>query len=208
MNMLAYDTYESPQGPMLITATPKGLAGVYFKGQKHFPKKREWQRDGRHPVLRQARRELDEYFAGKRRCFDVALDPQGTDFQRSVWKAIAKVGFGETLTYGELARRAGHPGSARAAGAATGRNPIGIIVPCHRIMGSDGSLTGYAGGLKRKRALLALEGANGAPGAIAFTAGRSHAQTHSRQAGSPFNDRRSDGRLRRHRLEPGHDADQ
>jgi methylated-DNA-[protein]-cysteine S-methyltransferase len=155
--MLSYDAFQSPQGTMILTATPKGLAGVYFKGQKHFPKQRDWQRDPRHAVLRQAKRELAEYFAGKRTHFSVALDPQGTDFQRSVWKQIAKVGFGKTLTYGELARRAGHPGSARAAGAATGRNPIGIIVPCHRIMGSDGSLTGYAGGLGRKRALLALE---------------------------------------------------
>ena len=156
--MLAYDVYQSPQGPMLITATSKGLAGIYFKGQKHFPKKREWRRDARHPVLREARRELAEYFAGRRTRFDVPLDPQGTAFQRKVWKAIAKVAFGKTLSYGELAKRAGYPGSARAAGAATGRNPIGIIVPCHRIVGSNGSLTGYAGGLERKRALLALEG--------------------------------------------------
>jgi len=159
--MLAYDEYRSPQGTMLIAATPKGLAGVYFKGQKHFPKQRQWQREWKrspgHPVLRQAKRELAEYFAGRRTRFSVALDPQGTDFQRSVWKQIARVAFGKTLTYGELARRAGHPGSARAAGAATGRNPLGVIVPCHRIMGADGSLTGYAGGLQRKRALLALE---------------------------------------------------
>jgi len=157
--MLAYDQYDSPHGTMLLTATPKGLAGVYFKGQKHVPKKREWQRDTRHPLLRQARRELREYFAGRRKRFEVRLDPRGTAFQRSVWKSISKVGFGRTMTYGELARRAGHPGSARAAGAATGRNPLGIIVPCHRIVGSNGSLTGYAGGLQRKRALLALEGA-------------------------------------------------
>jgi len=155
--MLAYDQFDTPHGTMLVTATPKGLAGVYFKGQKHFPKSREWRRDARHPLLRQARRELAEYFAGKRTRFDVPLDPRGTVFQRSVWKAISKVGFGKTLTYSEIAKRAGHAGSARAAGAATGRNPISVIVPCHRIMGSDGSLTGYAGGLNRKRALLALE---------------------------------------------------
>ena len=158
--MLSYDEFESPQGTMILTATAEGLAGVYFKGQKHFPKQRDWRRDPRHTVLQQAKRELAEYFAGKRTHFSVALDPQGTPFQRSVWKQIAKVAFGKTLTYGELARRAGHPGSARAAGAATGRNPIGIIVPCHRIMGANGSLTGYAGGLGRKRALLALEGIN------------------------------------------------
>ena len=98
-----------------------------------------------------------EYFAGKRTRFSVTLAPHGTPFQRSVWKAISSVGFGKTITYAELARRAGRPGSARAAGAATGRNPIGIIVPCHRIVGSNGSLTGYAGGLAKKRALLALE---------------------------------------------------
>jgi methylated-DNA-[protein]-cysteine S-methyltransferase len=157
--MLSYDEFESPQGTMILTATAKGLAGVYFKGQKHFPKQRDWQRHARNALLNQAKRELSEYFAGKRTHFSVSLDPQGTPFQRSVWKQIAKVGFGKTLSYGELARRAGHPGSARAAGAATGRNPIGIIVPCHRILGSDGSLTGYAGGLQRKRALLSLEGA-------------------------------------------------
>ena len=157
--MLSYDEFASPQGRMILTATAKGLAGVYFKGQKHFPKQRDWRRDPRNAVLKQAKRELAEYFAGRRAHFSVALDPQGTPFQRSVWKQIAKVGFGKTLTYGELAKRAGHPGSARAAGAATGRNPIGILVPCHRILGSDGTLNGYAGGLGRKRALLSLEGA-------------------------------------------------
>ena len=155
--MLVYDEFRSPQGPMVIAATAKGVAGVYFKGQKHFPETRDWRRDPRHPALRQAKRELQEYFARRRRRFTVPVDPAGTPFQRAVWKAIAKVRFGGTLTYGELARRAGHPGSARAAGAATGRNPLGILVPCHRIVGADGSLTGYAGGLARKRALLALE---------------------------------------------------
>lgn len=159
MNMHCYDTFEGPQGRMLLLANDEGLAGVFFNRQKHHPKRQaDWKKDPHHRVLRQAKRELAEYFAGKRTRFGVALSPKGTPFQRSVWKAIATVGFGETITYGELARRAGHPGSARAAGAATGRNPIGIIVPCHRIMGSNGSLTGYAGGLQRKRALLALEG--------------------------------------------------
>ncbi len=98
--------------------------------------------------------------AGERKRFELELAPEGTPFQRSVWKAISTVSFGQTVTYAELARRAGHPGSARAAGAATGRNPIGVIVPCHRIVGADGSLTGYAGGLDVKRALLALESGN------------------------------------------------
>jgi methylated-DNA-[protein]-cysteine S-methyltransferase len=159
MNMRYYDTFQSPQGRMLLVATDDGVSGVYFVGQKYFPEReKEWKRAPHQAPLRQVKRELAEYFAGKRKRFEVTLAPDGTPFQRSVWKAISKVGFGETITYGELARRAGHPGSSRAAGAATGRNPISIIVPCHRIVGSDGSLTGYAGGLNRKRALLVLEG--------------------------------------------------
>ena len=156
--MRYYDFYESPQGQMLLVAVDGGLCGVYFDGQKYLPQvASQWRRDSKHAPLRQAKRELAEYFGGERKRFEVALAPGGTPFQRSVWKAISSVGFGATITYGELAVRAGCPGSARAAGAATGRNPIGIIVPCHRIVGSDGSLTGYAGGLARKRALLALE---------------------------------------------------
>jgi methylated-DNA-[protein]-cysteine S-methyltransferase len=158
MTMRYYDSFESPHGKMLLVATEKGVSGIYFNRQKYFPEpKKDWKRDERHAVLQQAKRELREYFAGKRRRFAVPLAPDGTPFQRSVWKAIAKVGFGKTVTYGELAAKAGRPGSARAAGAATGRNPISIIVPCHRILGANGSLTGYAGGLARKRALLQLE---------------------------------------------------
>jgi methylated-DNA-[protein]-cysteine S-methyltransferase len=154
-----YDYYESPRGRMLLVADDKAVTGVYFIGQKYRPRiEPEWRRDERHAPLRQAKRELVEYFDGKRTRFTVKLSPQGTPFQRAVWKAIAGVGFGKTIPYAELARRAGRPGSARAVGAATGRNPIGIIVPCHRIVGSNGALTGYAGGLVKKRALLALEG--------------------------------------------------
>jgi methylated-DNA-[protein]-cysteine S-methyltransferase len=153
-----YDFYESPHGQMLLVAAAEGLCGVYFDGQKYHPQVGpEWRRDVRHTPLRQVRRELAEYFGGERKHFEIALAPKGTPFQRSVWKAISTVSFGKTISYGELARRAGCMGSARAAGAATGRNPISIIVPCHRIVGSNGSLTGYAGGLDRKRALLALE---------------------------------------------------
>jgi methylated-DNA-[protein]-cysteine S-methyltransferase len=153
-----YDFYESPHGQMLFVANDEGISGVYFDGQKHLPQvESAWRRDAEHVLLRQAKRELAEYFGGERRRFETALAPDGTPFQRAVWKAIATVDFGKTITYGELARRAGSPGNARAAGAATGRNPISIIVPCHRIVGSDGSLTGYAGGLERKRTLLALE---------------------------------------------------
>lgn len=156
--MLHYDFHESPHGRMLLVGGPQGLSGVYFEGQKYHPQvAAEWRRDAHHPLLRQAKRELAEYFHGERKHFELPLAPEGTPFQRSVWQAIATVAFGATITYAELARRAGCPGSARAAGAATGRNPLTIIVPCHRIVGSSGALTGYAGGLGRKRALLALE---------------------------------------------------
>jgi methylated-DNA-[protein]-cysteine S-methyltransferase len=154
-----YDYYQSPRGRMLLVADDKALTGVYFTGQKYQPRIEEgWTRDAQHVPLRRAKRELSEYFNGTRTSFTVEIAPRGTPFQRAVWKAIAGVGFGQTIAYAELARRVGRPGSARAAGAATGRNPIGIIVPCHRIVGSNGALTGYAGGLAKKRALLAMEG--------------------------------------------------
>ena len=158
--MHSYDLYDGPHGRILLVATRGGLTGVYFDGQKYHPQiEPEWRPDPRQAALRQAKRELAEYFAGVRRRFETPLTPDGTPFQRAIWKAISTVPFGTTISYGELARRAGFPGAARAAGAATGRNPIGIIVPCHRIVGAGGGLTGYAGGLARKRALLALEGA-------------------------------------------------
>jgi methylated-DNA-[protein]-cysteine S-methyltransferase len=156
--MRYYDLYESPYGQMLLVAEGESLSGVYFEGQKYHAKvEPEWRRDANHAPVRQAARELAEYFGGERKVFETALAPAGTPFQQCVWKAISTVGFGDTITYSELARRAGCAGSARAAGAATGRNPLTIIVPCHRIVGTSGSLTGYAGGLDRKRALLALE---------------------------------------------------
>jgi methylated-DNA-[protein]-cysteine S-methyltransferase len=160
MNMRYYDFYESPHGRILLVASGDGLTGAYFDSQKYHPQiEPEWRPDRHHAPLRQAKEELAEYFRGQRKRFETPLAPEGTPFQRTIWLAISSVAFGETITYGDLANRAGYPGSARAAGAATGRNPISIIVPCHRIVGSDGSLTGYAGGLERKRALLALEGA-------------------------------------------------
>ena len=156
--MRYYDFYDSPHGRMLLVASDEGLTGIYFDGQKyHAAIEPEWREDPANACLRQAKRELAEYFAGQRKRFETPLAPEGTSFQHAIWRAISTVGFGSTITYGALASRAGFPGNARAAGAATGRNPLTIIVPCHRIVGSDGSLTGYAGGLDRKRALLALE---------------------------------------------------
>lgn len=162
-----YDLLPTPLGALLLIARDGALAGVHFDGARYAPPIGEdWRHAPREPLLAAARRELDEYFAGRRRAFDLPLAPMGTPFQREVWQAIAAVPYGETANYRELAQRVGRPAAVRAAGAATGRNPWSIVVPCHRIVGADGALTGYAGGLDRKRALLALEaegeGARGA----------------------------------------------
>lgn len=158
IEMHYFDFYESPMGRMLIVATDRGLSGLYFVDQKYYREVgRDWLRGDNHRVVRETAGELTEYFAGARKDFDVLIAAEGTVFQTSIWRAISSVKYGHSITYSELARRAGHAGAVRAAGTATGRNPITIIVPCHRIVGSDGSLTGYAGGLDRKRALRELE---------------------------------------------------
>jgi methylated-DNA-[protein]-cysteine S-methyltransferase len=158
MKTISYATWTSPLGPMLIAASGDGLIGAWFDGQRHFAgSDPAWTHDAEQPLLRDAQRQLQAYFDGRLQRFELALDPVGTLFQRAVWRAIAAVPYGEVITYAELARAAGAEGSARAAGAATGRNPLSIIVPCHRIVGARGALTGYAGGLARKRALLDLE---------------------------------------------------
>ncbi|HEX6137447.1 MAG TPA: methylated-DNA--[protein]-cysteine S-methyltransferase [Casimicrobiaceae bacterium] len=150
----------SPLGEILLVANAQGdaLCGLYLDGQKYYPADAaQWREAPGLPVFRETIRQLREYFAGSRSRFDVPLAPAGTPFQRQVWRAIAAVPFGATMSYAELARRCGRPAAVRAAGAATGRNPISVIIPCHRIIGSGGSLTGYAGGLDRKRSLLELE---------------------------------------------------
>jgi methylated-DNA-[protein]-cysteine S-methyltransferase len=145
-------------GDLLLVATPRELTGVYFHGRKHAPALRDdWKLDPRHPVLRQAAAELQEYFAGKRKTFSVPLHFDGTDFQHEIWRQIARIPFGETITYSELAELAGAPDAVRAAGTATGQNPLSIIVPCHRVVGKNGKLTGFAGGLDRKKNLLGIE---------------------------------------------------
>jgi methylated-DNA-[protein]-cysteine S-methyltransferase len=153
-----YTELASPLGTLQLTAEAGALTGVHFPGKKHDrPRQPDWQRADEEPVLAQARRELGEYFAGRRTQFDVRLAPAGTPFQRSVWRALLEVPFGSTSTYGAIAQAIGRPSAVRAVGAAVGTNPIGIIVPCHRIVGRDGTLTGYAAGLERKARLLALE---------------------------------------------------
>ena len=156
---ICYQRIASPLGSLLLAAAGDALAGVWFDGQRYHPVVGDdWRRDAAHPVLRAARVQLAEYFAQRRTRFELPLAATGTPFQRAVWQAIAAVPFGATIAYRDLAARAGAPGSVRAAGTATGRNPWSIVVPCHRIVGAQGALTGYAGGLSRKAALLALEG--------------------------------------------------
>ena len=151
-------SYASPLGPMTLAASDKGLAGIWFDGQKHMPDTSAWPIQDQHPVLLQAQAQLREYFAGQRQQFDLRLDlDQGTDFQQQVWRGLLDIPAGRTMAYGALAARIGRPAAVRALGAAVGRNPISIVVPCHRVVGADGSLTGYAGGLERKVALLQLE---------------------------------------------------
>lgn len=156
---IAQARYASPLGPMIVAATARGLAGVWFEGQRHLPDSAAWPWQPDHPVLRQAIAQLQEYFAGQRTRFDLALDLQGgSAFQQSVWQALLAIPRGATTSYSGLSQRIGKPAAVRAVGAAVGRNPVSIVVPCHRVLGLDGSLTGYAGGLQRKSALLQLEG--------------------------------------------------
>lgn len=152
--------YGSPLGPMVVAATDKGLAGLWFEGQRHMPDSSGWPHAPAHPVLVQAVAQLADYFAGRRNRFELPLDLQGgTAFQQAVWAALLNIPSGATTSYGDLSGRIGKPAAVRAVGAAVGRNPLSIVVPCHRVLGKDGSLTGYAGGLERKSALLQLEGA-------------------------------------------------
>ena len=155
----------SPLGTIAIAATAKGLTGLWFtENQRYLPPgltgPAAWPEEPDHPVLKQARQQLGQYFAGQRSHFDVPLDLScGTAFQQSVWQALLAIAQGEVVSYGEVGRRIGNPAAVRAVGGAVGRNPVSIIVPCHRVMGANGALTGYGGGLARKTALLRLEGA-------------------------------------------------
>lgn len=152
-------SYDSPFGRIILAATGEQLLGVWFDGQRHQPDTSTWPVATAHPVLQLAKTQLSEYFAGHRTTFELplALD-RGTDFQQAVWRALLSVPSGTTVTYGELSQRVGKPAAVRAVGGAVGRNPLSIVVPCHRVLGANGALTGYAGGLERKTALLHLEG--------------------------------------------------
>ncbi len=157
-------SYQSPLGRIIMAATDKGLAGLWFEGQRHLPEEwvtgSSWPEDASHWVLQQTTRQLKEYFDRQRRHFDLPLDLSGgTAFQQAVWQVLLAIAPGATASYGDVSKRIGNPAALRAVAAAVGRNPVSIIVPCHRVLGTDGSLTGYAGGLERKTALLKLEGA-------------------------------------------------
>jgi methylated-DNA-[protein]-cysteine S-methyltransferase len=153
-----WTTLSTPQGTLFLAASATGLQGVWFDGQRHFNGPDPvWRRDDADPVLREAAAQLRAWYAGQRRSFDLPLAPIGTPFQQAVWAELRRIGHGCTRTYGELAAALGRPSASRAVGAATGRNPLSLVIPCHRLVGSTGALTGYAGGLDRKRALLAFE---------------------------------------------------
>ena len=153
----AQATIASPLGPLLLARTAHGLAGAWFEGQAHHPGTIDAPQQPGDALLHQAAQQLQAYFAGERDSFDVPLDLQGTAFQRSVWQALLRIDAGTTCTYGDIAAALGQPSAVRAVGGAVGRNPLSVIVPCHRVVGRDGTLTGYAGGMDRKRALLRLE---------------------------------------------------
>ena len=156
---MIYRRIESPVGPLLLAGDDTGLQLIEFHAPRHpVPRGDDW-REGDHEVLQQTQAQLVEYFAGKRCSFDLPLAPQGTEFQRQVWWELANIPFGKTISYAELATRLGRPTATRAVGAANGRNPIPIVLPCHRVIGADGSLTGFGGGLPTKQFLLQLEGA-------------------------------------------------
>ncbi|MEJ0084518.1 MAG: methylated-DNA--[protein]-cysteine S-methyltransferase [Pseudomonadota bacterium] len=149
---------ESPVGELRLFASDAGLAAILWRDEPGLHlRSGAVVTAGAHPVLTETERQLREYFGGERRAFDLVLDFHGTDFQRQVWSALLTIPYGETRTYAQVATLIGHPTAIRAVGAANGRNPISIVAPCHRVIGSNGTLTGFGGGLENKARLLALE---------------------------------------------------
>jgi methylated-DNA-[protein]-cysteine S-methyltransferase len=154
----SYKSMKSQVGKLKLVAGDRGLAAILWENDD--PKRVRLSplaENKKHPVLLEAERQLNEYFAGKRKNFSLKFDCAGTEFQKEVWQALATIPFGETRSYGQIARQIGRPKALRAVGAANGRNPISIMVPCHRVIGSNGKLTGFAGGLETKASLLRLE---------------------------------------------------
>ncbi|PSJ26960.1 cysteine methyltransferase [Streptosporangium nondiastaticum] len=166
-HVVSHTVIDSPYGPLTLVAADDRLSGLYMEGQRHRPPQETFgaydpQPHARGSVFARTREQLEEYFAGARTAFDLPLALAGTDFQRTVWHALQEIPYGETVSYGLLAARIGRPAASRAVGLANGRNPVGIVVPCHRVVGATGALTGYGGGLPRKQRLLACERAGSA----------------------------------------------
>ena len=153
---VAARSVDSPVGPLVLQASEEGLAGLFFGHRIEAPELPADDPGNAH--LNLAARQLEEYFSGQRTIFEVSLDVRGTEFQRGVWAELRRIPFGVTRSYRDVAERLGNPGSVRAVGLANGSNPVSVIVPCHRVIGADGSLTGYGGGVENKRWLLAHEG--------------------------------------------------
>ncbi len=156
--MSAFTYTESPIGRLLLTSDGTSLTGLFMEPSRKAQSCGGYAEDATVEPLAATVRQLQEYFAGSRRMFDLPLSLQGTVFQQRVWRVLTEIPYGETWSYGQLARRIGNPNASRAVGLANGRNPISILVPCHRVIGADGSLTGYGGGMERKQWLLAHEG--------------------------------------------------
>ncbi|NYI07673.1 methylated-DNA--[protein]-cysteine S-methyltransferase [Allostreptomyces psammosilenae] len=156
MSTRTHTVIDSPVGPLTLVATDGVLSALYMTDQRHRPEQETFGTPD-DEAFGEVIRQLGEYFAGERTTFDLPLALHGTEFQRRVWAGLQEIPYGETISYGELADRIGRPGASRAVGLANGKNPVGIIVPCHRVIGSNGSLTGYGGGLDRKRHLLDFE---------------------------------------------------
>jgi methylated-DNA-[protein]-cysteine S-methyltransferase len=155
---LAFTYLESPVGKLKLVASQQGIAAILWQNDRPTRVRlEEIAEDSDHPILRRAITQLSEYFSGQRISFEIPLDPRGTSFQQEVWNALLAIPYGETRSYLDLARKLGNPNATRAVGAANGRNPISIIVPCHRVIGSNGKLTGFAGGIEIKERLLQLE---------------------------------------------------
>jgi len=160
MNPLRYDRFDTSIGPLTVAADEEGVRHILFAENRHDARGREaWSHDPQFALVAAARAQLLDFLAGRRDAFDLPLRPQGTAFQQQVWHTLAEIPFGQTWTYAQLASRIGKPSAMRAVGAANGRNPLPIVLPCHRVIGADGSLTGFGGGLPTKLALLRLEGA-------------------------------------------------
>jgi methylated-DNA-[protein]-cysteine S-methyltransferase len=154
--MMSYTQIESPVGPLLLVADEAGLRQILFVNGRHQARpEASWKEDG--APLEKTISQLRSYFAGEREEFDLTLAPEGTPFQQEVWRRLCEIPYGETISYGELAKQIGNPQASRAVGLANGSNPIPIVIPCHRVIGSNGKLTGYGGGLPIKEKLLALE---------------------------------------------------